>query len=86
MAGDKQTLVYRGRERQSVLTALDSDLDLRALLIRATEIGAAFSAHALPDPALASIGAEIETGSFNGCLSSPGHTACARMPNSSNPT
>jgi len=64
MAGDKQTLIYRGRERQSVLTALDSDLNLRALLIRASEIGAAFTAHALPDPALASIGAEIKTGSF----------------------
>src|SRR6476659_1735010 len=38
MAGDKQTLIYRGRERQSVLTALDSDLNLRALLIRASEI------------------------------------------------
>jgi hypothetical protein len=64
MAGDEQTLVYRGRERQSVLTPLDSDLNLRALLIRATEIGAAFSSHALPDPAVASIGAQIETGSF----------------------
>jgi hypothetical protein len=51
-------------ERQSVPTALHSDLNLRALLIRASEIGAAFSPHALPDPALAFIGAEIETGSF----------------------
>ena len=51
-------------ERQSVPTALHSDLNLRALLIRASEIGAAFSPHALPDPAVAFIGAEIETGSF----------------------
>jgi hypothetical protein len=46
------------------MTPLAGDLDLDTALTRASEIGAAFIAHALTGPALAAINVEIRAGSF----------------------